>query len=73
MHLSDIGDLDELIEELTDRQNGACAYGTREGDGKTCDCKYTARLFLGGDVNLGGERTGCCELRAAVQVLKAMR
>ena len=65
--------IDDLIEELKDRQNSVCAYGTREGDGMTCDCKYTDRMLLGEAFELRGERTGCCELRSAVQILEKMK
>ena len=58
-----------LIEQLKDEQQKLCAYGTREGDGKTCDCKYTRRMFLSEPFNLRGEITGCCEVRAAIQIL----
>jgi hypothetical protein len=71
--LSDFDDIDELIELLKDRQNSICAYGTREGDGGTCDCKYTNRMFLSQDFELKGEQTGCCELRAAIQILEKIR
>lgn len=58
-----------LIESMKDQQHKLCAYGTREGDGATCDCKYTRRMFLSEPFNLRGEITGCCEMRAAIQVL----
>lgn len=54
-------EMDALIEALKDEQAARCAYGTREGDGRTCDCKYGAPTF-----GLRGEMTGCPELRAAV-------
>jgi hypothetical protein len=65
--------LTPLIEQLKDEQHKVCAYGTREGDGGTCDCKYTRRLFLSEDAMLRGETTGCCELRAAIQVLETLQ
>lgn len=61
--------MSRLIEQMKDEQNKLCAYGTREGDGRTCDCKYTRRMFLSEPFNLRGEITGCCEMRAAIQVL----
>lgn len=64
---------ERLIEQMKDNQHRVCAYGTREGDGKTCDCKYTPRMFLSEDVVLRGETTGCCELRAAIQILEVLR
>lgn len=45
-----------LTELLTDEQEERCAYGTREGDGRTCDCEF--------------EMTGCPELRSAIWVLR---
>lgn len=54
----------DLIEQLKDEQNKLCAYGTREGDGRTCDCKFGATIALGGEV------TGCPELRTAIWVLE---
>ena len=64
---------ERLIEQMKDNQHRVCAYGTREGDGKMCDCKYTPRMFLSEDVVLRGETTGCCELRAAIQILEVLR
>lgn len=64
---------ERLIEQMKDNQNRVCAYGTREGDGKMCDCKYVPRMFLTGPIELRGESTGCCELRRAIQVLEHMR
>lgn len=72
--LSDLTNIDELIEDLNDRQNEACAYGTREGDGRTCDCKYV--LIVPGanpSALFHGENTGCCELRQAIRVLELLR
>lgn len=57
---------EELIEALKDEQNARCAYGTREGDGRTCDCKFGIGLI--GYVPRG-EATGCAELRQAIWVL----
>lgn len=65
--------IEVVIEELKNQQHAVCAYGTREGDGKTCDCKYTDRMLLGESFEFRGERTGCCELRAAIQILEKMR
>lgn len=59
----------ETIEELKDLQNSFCAYGTREGDGKTCDCKYNPALDM---MPFRGEVTGCPELRSAIRMLEAM-
>ena len=65
---------ERLIEQMKDNQHRVCADGTREGDGKMCDCKYTPIwMFLPEDVVLRGETTGCCELRAAIQILEVLR
>lgn len=64
---------ESLIEQLKDQQHKACAYGTREGDDKTCDCKYLRGWYLSDPAVLVGEATGCCELRAAIQILVLMQ
>jgi hypothetical protein len=58
-------DTETVVRLLRDEQERRCAYATRDGDGRTCDCKY-------GAVDLGarGERTGCPELRAAIRLLE---
>lgn len=65
--------LDELAEFLTNMQASVCDYGTRDGDGRTCDCKfgYTPRSkFL---PSKGGfEQNGCPELRQAARMIKAL-
>jgi hypothetical protein len=55
-----------LLGWLADEQAARCTYGTREGDGRTCDCKFGVPVF-----GFGGERTGCPELRAAIWTLRA--
>lgn len=69
VHMPGGDPMTRLIEQLKDEQHKLCAYGTREGDGQTCDCKYTRRMFLSEPFNLRGEITGCCEVRAAIQIL----
>lgn len=59
----------ELIEALKDEQHERCVYGTREGDGRTCDCKYNPYPFRH-PFKGRGEVTGCPELRAAIRVLE---
>lgn len=54
-----------LIEALKDKQHELCAYGTREGDGKTCDCKFSN---FPGEL-LSGEKTGCAEVRQLIWTL----
>lgn len=54
----------DLIERLRDEQNQRCCYGTRDGDGRTCDCKFGAPTF-----GVRGEMTGCPELRTAIRLL----
>jgi hypothetical protein len=56
----------ELVEALKDAQAERCAYGTREGDGRTCDCKFG---IPGVTVYGRGEATGCAELRTAIWML----
>lgn len=56
----------DLVEMLKDKQHELCAYGTREGDGKTCDCKFAQ---FPGDL-LSGEKTGCAEMRKAIWTLE---
>lgn len=57
---------EELIEAMKDEQERRCAYGTREGDGRTCDCKFG----IPGSTKYGqGEITGCAELRRAIWML----
>jgi hypothetical protein len=60
---------EELIEALKDQQVARCSYGAREGDGKTCDCKFVP-ILMAGAAMIGGERTGCCELRMAIRLLE---
>lgn len=61
--------MNELIEKLKDEQHKVCAYGTREGDDKRCDCKYNPYPHA---VEFRGEITGCPELRSAIRVLQAL-
>lgn len=60
--------MNELIELLKNEQHKRCCYGTREGDGRTCDCKFSI-LFNKDSLEPHGEYTGCPELRAAIWVL----
>lgn len=55
-----------LIEWLKDRQHEVCAYGTRDGDGRPCDCKY------GGPAGerYHSEQNGCPEFRSAIRYLQ---
>lgn len=54
-----------LLTLLLAEQHRRCAYRTREGDGRTCDCKYDMRPLRPAT----SETTGCPELRAAIRVL----
>lgn len=54
---------EELVEALKDEQASRCLYGTREGDGRTCDCKFYNPF------GSNGEYSGCAELRRAIWVL----
>lgn len=56
-----------LIELLRDAQHARCAYGTREGDGRTCDCKFDLTRY---GVRRTSETTGCPELRTAIWMLE---
>lgn len=58
--------ISDLIAQLLARQQYLCAYSTREGDGRTCDCKYNP---LPGIIPSRGEMTGCPELRQAIRAL----
>lgn len=64
---------DRLIEQLKDEQHKRCAYGSREGDGRTCDCKYMPPMFMSDHFVLRGEVTGCCELRSAIWTLQLLQ
>lgn len=61
----------ELLDGLLALQHNLCAYGTNEGDGGTCDCKYDLNLeaFGGPAFTSRHEVTGCPEMRAAIRVL----
>ena len=54
-----------LIDRLIEEQHKRCAYGTREGDGQTCDCKFFSPLLP-----RTSEVTGCAELRTAIRMLQ---
>ena len=58
-----------LYRSLQHEQHRRCAYLTREGDGRTCDCKYGL-----GSLTLAprGEMTGCPELRCALAALRGI-
>lgn len=71
-------ELDELIELLKDEQARRCVYGTRQGDGKTCDCKYDLRQMFGSsgapkNWRPSREVTGCPEFRSLIRYLEAER
>lgn len=59
---------EQLIEALRDAQQARCSYGTRDGDGQLCDCKYATPLRPWSQ-----EATGCPELRAAIWALEDHR
>lgn len=56
---------DSLVETLRDLQHERCSYRTRDGDGKTCDCKFGWTP----DVSPHSEANGCPELRQAIRAL----
>jgi acyl-CoA reductase-like NAD-dependent aldehyde dehydrogenase len=57
--------LREAEELLTDLQENSCVYGTRDGDGKPCDCKY-------GGLRPSSEVTGCAEYRQAARLVRGL-
>lgn len=59
---------DEVIATLRVIQYQVCCYGTTEGDGRTCDCKF------GKDESSSpiGEQTGCPELRQVIRTLEIL-
>ena len=70
--LADLGmftvDPQQVIEVLKRIQHDACAYGTTDGDGRTCDCKFGGNYLEKG--NSWTEQTGCPELRQAIRTLE---
>lgn len=73
-----VDNLDKMLVYARMLQASRCGYGTKEGDGKQCDCKYLSmedgppprtakqKRWL-------GEQNGCCEARALVQYLLHMK
>ena len=57
---------ERLLPVLRDMQNQRCVYGTTEGDGRMCDCKYG---WTPGTRN--SEQTGCPELRQVIRTIEA--
>lgn len=58
----------ELIEALQELRRHLCCY---VGGDSFCDCKYlmgTVAEYIG-----KGEKTGCCELRLVISLLKKMK
>lgn len=62
--------LHELAGRLTDYQHAVCAYGTRDGDHRICDCKYGGAPIS--NKRLGSEQTGCPELRMAARIIRRL-
>ena len=74
----------EMLETLeytkklaTILQKKLCGYGTTNGDGKPCDCKFfvftdTIDEQISGkeSMNAHGEKTGCCEARSIIRYLE---
>lgn len=56
--------LERVRAYLVTEQHSRCAYGTAEGDGRTCDCKS---IDLMG--RRSSEQTGCVEMRRAIWAL----
>lgn len=60
--------IDEAIEYAAELQKRQCCYGTTEGDGRPCDCK-----FLQGPNQGSSEATGCCEARGLHRFLTLLK
>jgi hypothetical protein len=54
----------EIVEGLKTIQHLLCAYGTKEGDGRVCDCKFVTPEWA--EMYGKGEHNGCCEIRTAI-------
>lgn len=64
-----ISNQDRVMQLLVHEQHVRCAYGTREGDGRSCDCKFG----LGQLNSLSqGEHNGCPELRMAIRAMQGI-
>lgn len=58
----------DLLGALRVFQAEVCAYGTREGDGRRCDCKFLGMI----GTKPGSEQTGCAEARTLIAMLAAI-
>ena len=62
--IKEIGRLQGLLETCGKHgvtlQAALCAYGTADGDGRTCDCKFVQTGYF------TGEQNGCCEARQII-------
>lgn len=63
------GIVEPVIDQMRRLQKATCAYGTAEGDGMTCDCKF---LRSDDSIRLGSEENGCCEARNAIRELSRL-
>ncbi len=62
--------LEESIRVLgAVRRAHVCCYA-QNSEESLCDCKYGATELVGR--SFGGERTGCCEMRDAIDILSAL-
>jgi len=59
--------LKEIRECAVTLQSSLCSYGTTEGDGKKCDCKFASNGKLGNKHSEDG--CGCAEARAIIWFL----
>lgn len=55
-----------LLANLRAFQAEACCYGTKEGDGRMCDCKFSSPMYA-----KSSEQTGCPEARMLIRMLAA--
>lgn len=68
-----IENIDEAIEYARGLQSALCCYGTTQGDGRPCDCKYFVGYENAKYTGLSGEKTGCAEARALIEYLEDLK
>jgi hypothetical protein len=60
----------DMIKYAKTLQKSLCAYGTTEGDGRKCDCKFSKTGELGHKFSESG--CGCAEARAIIYGLEKL-